>query len=433
MLRSMYSAVSGLRAQQIKMDVIANNIANTSTVGFKKSNIQFSDIMTQTIQSSAGPSGNKGGTNGIAIGLGTKVSSQDTLFTQGALMTTGSSTDLAIQGDGFFVVTDGTEIFYTRAGNFGVDALGNLVTADGYKVLGAMGEGEVLTPLKVPLGETLEPTRTTSVMVGNNLNSATEIGATNNTSIEVFDSLGNSHIIKVDFTKDAENEWTATMSLDPASSLIKDWLGDNVSNFDSLSDEEKKVKLEEANDAILTNRTSNLVFDTKGRLDLDNSTINGPLEFEPIGTDPMSIDFDFSSMTQLNSNTTATAKSQNGNPAGTIKSISFDQNGNLYGIFTGGSAKYLGSISMATFTNNEGLEAVGGTMYKAGSNSGQPVYGYANSGGNGSLAVGYLEASNVDLSEEITNMITTQRSYQFSSKMITVSDEMLQELVNMKR
>lgn len=433
MLRSMYSAVSGLRAQQIKMDVIANNIANTSTVGFKKSNIQFADMMTQTMQSSAGPSGNKGGINGIAIGLGTKVSSQDTMFTQGALMTTGSSTDLAIQGDGFFVVSNGAEIFYTRAGNFGVDALGNLVTAEGYKVLGTVGDGNMLTPLQVPLGETLEPTRTSIVIMGNNLNSSTEIGVTHNTSIEVFDSLGNSHIVKVDFTKDADNEWTATMSLDPANSLIKNWLKNNVPNFDTLSDSEKNAKLEEANNAILTNRTSSLVFNTQGMLDEGRSTLGGPLKFSPVGAEEMSIDFDFSKMSQLNSSTTAAAKGQDGHPAGTIKSISFDQNGNLYGMFTGGNAKYLGSLTMATFTNNEGLEALGGTMYKVGSNSGQPVYGYANEGGNGSLAVGYLEASNVDLSEEVTNMITTQRSYQFNSKMITVTDEMLQELVNMKR
>lgn len=442
MLRSMFSAVSGLRAHQTKMDVVANNVANVNTVGFKKGNIQFSDMMTQTIQSSAGPTGNIGGTNGIAIGLGTKVSSQDTLFTQGALMTTGSSTDLAIQGDGFFVVTDGTNIFYTRAGNFGIDAAGNLVTSEGYKVLGQTGDGNLLTPLTVPLGETLPPTKTSSVTVGNNLNSSTEIGNTHNTSIEVFDTLGNSHIIKTDFTKVGDNEWEITMSLDPSSTMIKDWLADNVPNYDTLSAEEKKVKLQEANDALLTNRTSTLIFSEQGGVDTaatqaangaTGDKLSEPLQFTPPGTDEMSIDFNFSSMTQFSSSTTAAAKGQDGNPAGTIKSITFDTSGNLYGVFTGGYTKELGSVTLATFTNNEGLEAVGGTMYKKGNNSGEPVYGSANQGGNGGIAVGYLEAANVDLSEEITNMIITQRGYQMQSKIITVSDEMLQELVNMKR
>ena len=438
MLRSMYSAVSSLKAHQTKMDVIANNIANVGTVGFKKSNLQFSDIMTQTIQSSSGPSANLGGTNGISIGLGAKVASQNTLFTQGALITTGRSSDLAIQGDGFFVVTNGTEIFYTRSGNFGVDSEGNLVTSEGYRVLGTTNGGDMLEPLKVPLGETLPPTKTGSVVMGNNLNSSTEIDKSHNTSIEVFDNLGNSHVVKTEYKKTADNTWEIKMSLDPASPMIKEWLAANVPNYDSLSTAGKNAKLEEANDAILKNRTSSLVFSNQGVVDkAATQTANGttgnslvdPLKFNPPGAEPMSVDFDFSSMTQFSSSTTAAAKSQDGNPPGTIKSITFDSNGNLYGVFTGGHAKQLGSVTLASFTNNEGLEMTGGTLFRKGANSGEPVY----STDTGGIAVGYLEASNTDLSEEITNMIVTQRGYSIQAKMITTSDEMLQELVNIKR
>lgn len=442
MLRSMFSAVSGLKAHQTKMDVIANNVANVSTAGFKKSSIQFSDMMSQTMQSSAGPSGNIGGINGISIGLGTKVASQDTLFTQGALMMTGSGSDLAIQGEGFFVVTNGSEIFYTRNGNFGVDSQGNLVTAEGYKVLGNTGDGNMLQPIQVPLGETIAPTKTDKVIVGNNLNSSTEVGKSHNTSIEVFDNLGNSHIIKTEFTKTADNEWDVTMSLDPGSKMVKDWLNVNAPDFDNLSETDKKIKLEEANNALLTNRTSKIVFTTNGVIDqaatqaangVAGDKLANPLQFNPPGANAMSVDFDYSSMTQFSSSTTAVAKSQNGNPAGAIKSITFDANGNLYGMFTGGSSKQLATLTLATFTNNEGLEPIGGTMFREGNNSGVPVYGIANNNGNGGIAVGYLEASNVDLSEEITNMIVTQRGYSMQAKMITTSDEMLQELVNMKR
>lgn len=442
MLRCMYSAQSGLKAFQQKMDVTANNIANVSTNGFKKSSLHFSDMMTQTMQSSASPSGGLGGRNGIAIGLGTKVASQSTLFTQGALMTTGSSTDLAIQGDGFFVVSNGNEIFYTRNGNFGVDVDGNLVTSEGYKVLGSTGNGTLLEPLKVPLGETMKPTQTSSLVIGNNLNSSTEVGKTHTTSIEVFDRLGNSHVIKIDFTKEDTNEWEYSVSLDPASDMIKSWLNDNAPDFDGMADAEKKEKLKEANDALLTDRTGKIIFDASGSVDAtETQNANGgngnsltlPFSFSVPGTDDISISLDFSSMTQLSANTTAAAKSQDGNPAGVIKSISFDSNGSLLGVFSGGSTMDLGKLTMATFTNNEGLEAMGGTMYKKGNNSGEPMYSAAGGDNTGTLAVGYLEASNVDLSEEVTSIITCQRSYMMQSKMITVSDEMLQELINMKR
>lgn len=444
MLRNLYSAVSGLKAHQQKMDVIGNNIANVNTTGFKKGQVNFSDMMYQQLSEAAGPSGNIGGTNGIGIGLGTKVSSVNTIFTQGTFITTGRGTDVAIENEGFFCVSNGTEIFYTRNGNFGIDSQGNLVTAEGYKVLGQMGtEGSNLQPIKIPLGETLAPTKTSTVLLGNNLKSSTEVGGTHNTSIEIFDNLGTSHIVKTEFKKNADDgEWTVTMSLDPASPMIKDWLADNVPNYESLSPSEKQKALNDANDALLTNRTSTIIFNEQGILDkAATQAANGTsgtdliksLEFTPPGAEAMNINFDISSMTQYASNSTATAKGQDGNPAGTVKSITFDSNGTVYGVLSGGYATELGKLTLATFTNNEGLKAVGNSMYVSTNNSGEPVYGVANADGKGSIGVGYLEASNVDLSAEITDMIITQRGYSVNAKMITVADEMLQELVNIKR
>lgn len=444
MLRNLYSAVSGLKSSQQKMDVIGNNIANVNTTGFKKGQVNFSDMLYQQLSEAAAPNGNLGGTNGKSIGLGTKVSSINTIFTQGAFVTTGRPTDLAIENEGFFCVSNGQEILYTRNGNFGVDSQGNLVTAEGYKVLGQMGtEGSNLQPIKIPLGETLAPNKTSTVVIGNNLKSSTEVDGVHNTSIEVFDNLGTSHILKTEFKKNAaDGEWTVTMSLDPASPMIKEWLAANVPNYDTLSPTEKQNALNNANDALLTNRTSKLVFDKQGLIDTTaTQAANGtagtdlinPLEFTPPGADTMNISFDVSSMTQYASNSTATSKGQDGNPAGTIKSITFDSAGTVYGVLSGGYATELGKLTLATFTNNEGLKAVGNTMYVSTNNSGEPLYGVANADGKGSIGVGYLEASNIDLSSEVTDMIITQRMYSMNAKMITVADEMLQELVNIKR
>lgn len=444
MLRNLYSAVSGLKAHQTKMDVIGNNIANVNTTGFKKGQVNFSDMMYQQLGEASAPSANLGGKNGISIGLGTKVSSVNTVFSQGALVTTGRSTDLAIENDGFFVVSNGQELFYTRNGNFGIDQQGNLVTAEGYRVLGKMEGGESeLQPIRIPLGDTLPPTKTANVVLGNNLKASTEVGGIHNTSIEVFDNLGTSHIIKTEFKKTAnDGEWTVTMSLDPASPMIKKWLADNVPNYDSLSTAAKQTALEDANNALLSNRTSTIIFNAKGVLDTaktqqangtNGNNLIKTLSFTPPGAENLSIDFDISTMTQYSSNSTATAKSQDGNPAGTIKSITFDSNGSVYGVFSGGYAKEIGQLTLASFTNNEGLKASGNSLYTKTNNSGEPVYGTANSEGKGSIAVGYLEASNVDISQEVTDMITTQRGYSMNAKMITVADEMLQELVSIKR
>lgn len=444
MLRNLYSAVSGLKSCQTKMDVIGNNISNVNSTGFKKGQVNFSDMLYQQTKEASSPGANIGGTNGMSVGLGTKVSSINTVFTQGAFVTTGRTTDLAIENEGFFVVSNGQETFYTRNGNFGLDKEGNLVTAEGYKVLGRMGaDGGNLQPIQIPLGQTMAPTKTSMIALGNNLKASTSTDGVHNTSIEIFDTLGSSHIIKTEFKKTAnDGEWKVTMALDPASPMIKDWLAQNVPNYDTLNTTEKEKALEDANNALLTNRTSTLIFGADGLVDKNaTQAANGtngddlvnPIKLTPPGTDEMTVSFDLSGMTQYDSNSTATATGQDGNPAGTIKSITFDSSGAVYGVFSGGYLKELGQLTLATFTNNEGLKAIGNSLYTKTNNSGEPTYGVANSDGNGSIGVGYLEASNVDLSAEVTDMIITQRAYSMNAKMITVADEMLQELVSIKR
>lgn len=444
MLRSMYSAVSGLKAHQVKMDVIGNNISNVNTAGFKRGSVTFTDMMYQQTQASSAPSENYAGINSKNIGLGTKVSAINTTFTQGALITTGRPSDLALQGEGFFVVTNGEDIFYTRNGNFGLDSQGYVCTSDGYRVLGKSVDGNgQLEPIRVPLGETLSPTSTSLVTLGNNLKATTETDGVHNTSIEVFDNLGGSHIIKTQFKKTANpNKWEVEMSLDPADPLVKDWLDKNVQNYDTLGDKEKEAALKKANDALLTGRKGSIVFNTDGTLDTAGTqAANGTtgdkflptLSFTPLGSEKVNIDFDLSKMTQFDSKTTATATNQNGNPAGQIQSIAFDSKGNVHGVFSGGQIKQIATLSIATFTNDEGLEPVGGSMFQKSANSGEPVYGVAGEDGSALISSGFLESSNVDLSNEVTDMIITQRGFSMNAKMITVSDEMLQELVNIKR
>ncbi|MBU5341117.1 flagellar basal body rod protein FlgG [Caldifermentibacillus hisashii] len=277
MLRSMYSGISGMKNMQIKLDVIGNNIANVNTFGFKKGRITFKDAMYQTIGSASGGTATRGGINAKQVGLGSEIASIDTIHTESSMQNTSRPLDLAItNGDGYFVVNDGGQTYFTRAGNFYIDDNGNLVNSDGYKVQG----------------------------------------------------------------------------YDP--------------NTNDLND-------------ILIERQINDGGDT--------------LE---------------------------------------LQGISISQNGEIIAQYNDNSVRTIATIALARFSNEEGLNKVGGNLYQRSTNSGDPIYGIGG-GAHGTVVSGKLEMSNVDLSEEFTEMIVAQRGFQANSRIITTSDEILQELVNLKR
>lgn len=410
MMRSMFAGVSGLRNHQIRMDVIGNNIANVNTIGFKKSRVTFQEMLNQTMRGASSPQSNRGGTNPQQVGLGVAIAGIDTIHTDGGPQSTGQMTDLAIEGDGFFIVRDGRSEYYTRAGNFNFDAEGNLVNpANGMKVMGWVGDvdriAENLSSIIITKGQPMAAKSTTQIIYRNNLDADTTEGDTYKVPMKVFDSLGRSHTVNVVFEKvdTTNNEWSYSVI--------------NPLNTSDPTD-------------IISSGT--LVFNNTGALDLPNSTIN-QFGFTPDGADQVTITPDFSAVTQVAQETSIVAHSQDGYPAGSLRTITIDTMGTITGIFTNGINEELAQIALITFDNPGGLLKSGDNLYQNSNNSGEGRIGPPATGGRGIISPGSLEMSNVDLSEEFTQMIITQRGFQANSRIITTSDEMLQELVNIKR
>ncbi|NNG66660.1 flagellar basal-body rod protein FlgF [Caldanaerobacter subterraneus] len=413
MLRSMYSAISGLQAHQARLDVIGNNIANVNTVGYKASRMTFKEIFSQTIKGASAPQGNGGGTNPQQIGLGVAIASIDTLFTRGGAQRTDNPTDLSIDGNGFFIVSNGESILYTRAGNFSFDSNGDLVTPDGYKVLGWMStDGKTvntdtgnLVPISLKNWFGMEPSTTTQLEIGGNLNASTGINQSISYNIIVYDTQGGSHVATITFTRQDPNTWNwSVTSQDPYISSVD---GSGTITFRA----DGKI-------APNTQATGTLTFN-----------MNTAVTNAQIGP----VNIDLSKLTMFSTETDLRELSKNGNEAGSLQSINIDKYGVVSGIYSNGRKQVIGQIALADFQNPMGLEKVGNTMFINTVNSGEPMIGAAGSGTRGSINPGTLEMSNVNLANEFVDMITTQRGFQANAKVITVSDEMLQDLVNMKR
>lgn len=461
MMRSMYAGVSGLRVHQNKMDVIGNNIANVNTVAFKKGQMTFQEVFSQTIKGASAPQGGKGGTNPQQIGLGVAVGSVNTIHTKGARQTTDSPTDLMIDGEGFFVISNDSNFenrYYTRAGNFTLDRDGNLVTADGYKVLGYQVDvdGEVTSEvgaIQINRSETKEATATRNITFRGNLDSEAIVGeeGSHTSDTVIKDSLGNSYTVSFKFTKvDGEDRtWKLTIDritqqatgnyvetpagilngaddlnlvFDSYGKLIKigenELFGDDRQAFDISLVELSDIKF-------------NVGKDGEELIDDDITRPSGTLENIKI--------FDsenretYRHLTQYANDMDAKPYAKDGNSSGKLDGYTIGPDGLVVGIFTNGEEKALGQIMLAKFDNNMGLQKNGNNLYLDTRNSGEPQLGRAGSSGYGPIASGTLEMSNVDLSMEFTEMITTQRGFQANSRIITTSDEMLQELVNIKR
>ncbi|SEF48168.1 flagellar hook protein FlgE [Caloramator fervidus] len=310
MLRSLNSGVSGMKANQVKMDVIGNNIANVNTTAFKSQRVTFKDILSQTLENASAPAGGKGGTNPKQAGLGVAVAGIDTDMRQGALSTTGRATDIAIEGNGFFVISDGIEYRFTRDGSFTLDSQGNLVTSEGFHVMGIYNTAF--------LADAYDPNNPPTVNV---------------------------------------DEPTFEPEISQESSPNITELKNIVIPFEALDESGAKQKL---------------------------------------------------------------------------LSFSIDKDGTIKGIY-GDKTVVIGKIVLANFQNPAGLEKLGGNTYRNTSNSGSPSLGIPASSGYGTVRQGLLEMSNVDLAEQFTEMIVTSRAFQANSRTITTSDEMLQELLNLKR
>lgn len=409
MMRSMYAGVSGLKTHQTRMDVIGNNIANVNTAGFKASRVTFKEMLSQTLSGAKAPQGNRGGMNPQQVGLGVSLGSIDTNLVQGNLQSTGLGTDLAIQGNGFFVVNNGTQNFYTRAGALTLDENGNLVNAsNGYIMQGWMATNGIintnspLTGIRIPIGDTMAPQASTEAVFAGNLNAADPEAWT--ATIDIYDSQGQKHTLTLNFNPtETDNEWTWTASIDGAS------LSSNTGTITFGGD--GKVKVDEDNSDTFT-------FD----IDFDN------------GTDQIAgFRLDLSAVTQMAGDNTLDGLYADGYSMGSLESFSIDNAGVITGSYSNGLTKAIGQIAIANFSNAGGLTRVGDTLFAESQNSGIAQIGAAGTAGRGKISAGTLEMSNVDLAEQFTDMITTQRGFQANSRIISTTDEMLQDLVNLKR
>jgi flagellar hook protein FlgE len=412
MLRSMFSAISGLRAHQTKMDVTGNNIANVNTVGFKGSQTVFQDTLSQVIRAGGAAAADRGGTNPAQVGLGTKVAAVTTNWTQGATQSTGRSTDFMIEGDGFFVTRAGTEELYTRAGSFDFDGAGKLVTPDGSILQGWMADANgVVNPngpiadLSVPYGQLVNPKASTTGSVVGNIPSETATGQSLQTGITMFDSQGVPQKVFYNFTKlAAANAWELDVVHENGVTLVSN---------------------------------ASVTFNSSGALTAPAAPgalaafTPSPAATFPSWQNPVTIDL--SGMTQFGGSNTITAPEQDGFALGSLQSFQLGNDGTIMGVYSNGLRQPLGRLALASFNNPGGLEKAGNSSFRVGDNSGVAQVGMAGQGGRGVLNSGALEMSNVDLAEEFTGLIVAQRGFQANSRVITSSDEILQDLVNLKR
>lgn len=425
MLRSMYSAVSGLKAHQAEMDVIGNNIANVNTVGFKASRMTFKEIFNQTIKGASAPQGNGGGANPQQIGLGVAIASIDTLFSNGGAQRTDNPTDLSINGNGFFIVNNGGSNLYTRAGNFSFDSNGDLVTPDGYKVMGWISQdGKTvntdtgnLSPISIRDWSSNSPSSTQLLQIGGNLDASTDINGSVSYNVTIYDSQGGSHVATVQFTKkDNAGNWDVSITKFDGTDLSSSPVTVGSIQFDSAGVIEQPDP---------SSPTAGIF--TVGVASLPITNTNAILG------DGTNITIDVSKLTMYTDSSNLRELYKDGNSAGSIESVNIDQYGVVTGIYSNGRTQVIGQIALADFQNVQGLEKVGNTMFINTVNSGDPMIGAANTGTRGTINPGTLEMSNVDLANEFTNMITAERGFQANSKVITTSDEILQDLVNLKR
>jgi flagellar hook protein FlgE len=404
----MFAGVSAIRAQQAKMNVIGNNLANVNTTAFKGSRVTFKDQFAQTLQGASAPSGALGGRNAVQIGLGVLVAGADQNMEQGSLNATNRVTDLAMVGDGYYMVTDGSATYYTRDGGFDMDANGDIVhRATGMKLTGwsadpttgAISPSGATGPLNIPLGAEMTAKGTTTSEWAGNLDSRSAVGTDSKTKVRMYDNLGGAHDLDVTFTKTSSTTW--------------DW---------SVADP--------SGGSVVTG-SGTLTFDpSTGAMSAGQT---GSITMTPTGGAPMTIATDFGAIKGLAASSTAKMASQDGFAAGTLSSFGVDQNGIVVGLYSNGVTKNLGQVALASFSNPAGLEKMGGNLATVSPNSGVPTVGTANTDGRGMINSGYLEQSNVDISTEFTDLIVTQRSFQANTKIVTTVDEMLQDLLQMKR
>ena len=401
--------LSGLIASQDQLQSVSNNLANLDTIGFKDQTTSFSDIFAQS-------SLVNGANNPIQTGLGVKPSQTTSDFTDGAQTATGIPANMALSGNGFFV-TQGSNggMAYTRAGDFTSNSTGQLVTPSGALVMGypavngVVSTNGALQPLQIGIGSVIPASATKSFNFSTNLSSGAAVGSTFSSSTPVYDSLGTSHVLSVDFTKTGTNTWSYSVKVPTADT------GASTSQVAS----------------------GDLTFDSSGNLTSPTGSVPISIPDFTDGAASMNLKWNLndtsgnSSLTQTNLDSSTSSKTQDGMASGTLTGYSVSADGTIQGTFSNGQNSPLGQVAVATFANTQGLRRTGSNEYQVTSGSGAANIGVANTGGRGVIAGGYVEASNVDVAAEFAKMITAQQAYQANAKTVTTLDQISQATLQM--
>lgn len=437
-VNGLFSGRSGLASHGTAIAVVGDNISNSSTIGYKASRAEFQDLI-------AG-----GQTAGKVVGSGSTTSAVSTIFEQGTLEFTNRPLDLAIDGNGFFVVADGAERFYTRAGNFKVDASGYIVNQNDKAVLGFPADGTgALEPLNVNT-VSQSSVSTTSVAIAGNLDASEPVmggaippfvpagvdpstytvaeqgvtyadlnsAAAFSTVAQVFDSLGASHTVTFFAFRTNANEYTVRGYVN----------SEEVDTAGSVTGRPRLI----TDDLVTPNGDIVLAFNGDGTLDAAGSsetlTVNIPWQN---GADPSPIDLDFSSFTQYSGSSNILSIQQDGQGVGTVTSLDIESNGQIFARLSNGQAAVIGTIGMVTFSNPEGLTRIGNNLLQQSGASGEPVVGRAETGTFGAIESGRIELSTVDIANEFVKLITLQRGFQANSRIITTINQLLNEIIQL--
>ena len=410
-MASFATSLSGLEANSQDLSVISNNLANLNTTAYKGATASFQDLFYQQV-------GSSGDGNPIQIGVGTTVGSIPTDFTEGNTENTGVPTDVAIQGNGFFVGNDNGEQVFIRAGDLSIQADGTLVSSNGAVIQGYQAVNGVINPNQAPgpliisSGTINPPNATTNAQLSLNLDSGTAVGGTFSTPLTVYDSLGGSHILTFNFTNTAAGQWNYTITI-PAADVGQ--TGNPV-----------------------TVNSGTLSFNGSGQLTLPAANVTGiSIAKLADGANTMSFTWQLynsdgtSQLTQVAAPSAAASTNQDGYSSGSLTTYTIDSDGTVEGTFSNGQTQPLGQILLATFANEQGLSRNGSNEFLSTLASGAPSIGIPGTGGRGTLSGGSLEQSNVDISTQFADLIVAESGYQANAKVVTTLDTIVQDTINL--
>lgn len=420
---SFYSGLSGLSAYASALNIVGNNLANINTTGFKASDVSFQDLVTRTF----GGVATNGAGNPMQVGLGTLPNSISGIFSQGSIMSSGDATNVALEGNGFFVVGNtNQDRFYTRAGNFFFNDQGYLVDPSGKYVLGYTtkdANNNIITsgPLReifLPSNTVSDPQATTFFQVFSNLDVRSDVGTTYSASTTIYDSKGAPHTLTITFTHTGlvggNDQWAYSAAIPDADTAT------GAAGSGQLG-------------------TGTLVFDSTGTLTTPAANVNFTTPAFANGAGALTFAWDLYDdngvpiITGYPIPSTTSATNTDGYPPGNLSSVIIDSDGIIVGVFSNGQVEEMAQLAIAQFNNPKGLMRLGGNLYGETNASGNSSIGVANTGGRGSIVGSALEASNVDMATEFTKMLVFQRGYQANSKTITTADTITQTALTMVR